>query len=109
MHFVGALKAKHWFYNYAVLNPSGQKLLLLSDVNDSEISAPQCATHYSTAGNDDVLGNVLHQNIRLSHVTVSDILDSDHLPTVFHILDHVTTKKPPETLEKFTDCKRFHN
>jgi hypothetical protein len=37
-----------------------------------------------------VLDIVAHQNIWLSHV--SDILDSEYLPTVFHILDHVKTK-----------------
>jgi hypothetical protein len=34
-----------------------------------------------------VLDIVVHRNIRLSNVIVSDILHSDHLPTVFHILD----------------------
>jgi hypothetical protein len=33
----------------------------------------------------------------------SDILDSDHLPIVFHILDHVITKNLSEPVEKFTD------
>jgi hypothetical protein len=40
---------------------------------------------------------------------VSDILDSDHLPIVFHILDHVTTKKLSDPHEKFTDAERFQN
>jgi hypothetical protein len=66
-------------------------------------------THYSPAGNDDVLDTVVHQNIRLLHVIVSDILDSDHLSIVFYVLDHVTTKKLLNPLEKFTDWERFQN
>jgi hypothetical protein len=42
-------------------------------------------------------------------VTISDILDSDHLPKVFHILDHVKSKNLPEPVEKFTDWERFQN
>jgi hypothetical protein len=47
--------------------------------------------------------------IGLSHVIVSDILDSDHLAIVFHILGHATTKKLSDPLEKFTDWERFQN
>jgi hypothetical protein len=75
----------------------------LFHANDFEISAPLNPTHYSPAENGDVLDIVVHQNIRLSHVIVSDILDSDHLPIVFHILEHVTTKELSEPFEKFTD------
>jgi hypothetical protein len=89
----GDLNAKHPFWNIAVSDSSGEKLLQLFDVNDFKISAPQSPTHYSPAGNGDVLDIVVYQSIRLSHVNVSDILDSDHLPIEFHILDHVTTKK----------------
>jgi hypothetical protein len=42
-------------------------------------------THYSPAANGDVLDIVVHQNIRVSDVIASDILDSDHLPIIFHI------------------------
>jgi hypothetical protein len=105
----GDLNSKHPFWNSAVLNPSGEKLLKLFDVNEFEISAPQYPTHYSPAGNGDVLDIVVHQNIRLSYVTVSDILDSDHLPIVFHILDHVKTRNPSEPVEKFTDWERFQS
>jgi hypothetical protein len=59
------LKAEHPFYNTAVWNPSGQKLLQLSHVNDLEISTPQCSTLYSPAGNGDVLNIVIHKNTRL--------------------------------------------
>jgi hypothetical protein len=76
------LNAKHPFWSSAVSNPSGEKLSKLFDVNEFEISTPQCPTHYSPAGKGDVLDIVVHQNIRLSDVTVSDILDSNHLPIV---------------------------
>jgi hypothetical protein len=53
---------------------------------------------------------MVHKNIRLSHVTVSDdILDSDHLPTAFHILHHVRTKNLQEPFEKCTNWERFRS
>jgi hypothetical protein len=85
----GDLNAKNPFWNNTVSNPSGRKLLLLFDVNQFQVSAPQCPNHHSPAGNGDMLDIVVHQNIRVSDVIVSDILDSDHLPIIFHILDHV--------------------
>jgi endonuclease/exonuclease/phosphatase family metal-dependent hydrolase len=103
----GDLNAKHPFWNSAVSNPSREKLLELFDVNEFEISAPQCPTHYSNAGNGDVLDIVVHQNIRLSDVIVSHTLDSDHLPIIFHILDHVKIRNLSEPVEKFTDWERF--
>jgi hypothetical protein len=57
-----------------------QKLLQLFNINDFEIWAPQCPTHYIPAGNVDVMDTVVHKNIRFSNVIVSDIPDSDHLP-----------------------------
>jgi hypothetical protein len=56
-----------------------------------------------------MLDTVVHKNIRLSHVTVSDILDSDHLPIVFYILDHVRTKNISEPIQKFTYWKQFQS
>jgi hypothetical protein len=102
------LNAKHPFWNSAVSNPSVEKVLKLFDVNEFEISPPQYPTHCSPAGND-VLDIVVHQNIRLSDVTVSDILDSDHLPIIFHILDHVKTRNLSEPVEKFTHWERFQS
>jgi hypothetical protein len=61
----------------------------LFDTSDFEISAPQCATYYYPVENVDILNIVMHKNIRLSDAIVSDILDSDHLPIIFHIMDHV--------------------
>jgi hypothetical protein len=59
----GDLNAKHLFWNSRVSNPSSEKLLDLFYWNDYEISAPQCPTHYSHAGNGDVLDIVVHKNI----------------------------------------------
>jgi hypothetical protein len=77
----------------------------LFDVNEFEILAPQCPTHYFLARNGDVL-DIVHKTIRVSDVIVSDILDSDHLPIVFHILDHVKIRNLSELIEKFTDWDR---
>jgi hypothetical protein len=57
----------------------------------------------------NVLDIVAHQNIRVSDVFVSDIVDSDHLPIIFHILDHVKLRDPSEPFEKFTDRGRFQS
>jgi hypothetical protein len=88
----GDLNAKHPLWNSAISNPSGEELLHLFDVNQFEISAPQQPTHYSPAGNGDVLDIMVHKNVRMSHVIVSDILVADRLPIVFHILDHVNIR-----------------
>jgi hypothetical protein len=56
-----------------------------------------------------VLDIVVHKNIRVSDVIISDILDSDHLPLVFHILDHVKIRNLSEPIEKFTDWNRFQS
>jgi hypothetical protein len=60
-------------------------------------------------GNCDVLAIVVHQNIRVSGVIVSDILDSDHLPIVFHILDRVNIRNISEHIKEFTDWDRFRS
>jgi hypothetical protein len=85
----GDLNAKIPFWNSTVSNHSGEKLFNLFDVNQFDISAPQFPTQYSPSGNDDVLDIVVHQDIGVSDVIVSYILDSDHLPILFHILDNV--------------------
>jgi hypothetical protein len=61
----GDLNAKHPFWNSAVSNPSGEKILHLYDVNQFEISEAQCSTHYSPTVNGDLLDIVVHQNIRV--------------------------------------------
>jgi hypothetical protein len=83
--------------------------MALFDLSEFEISAQQCPTHCSPTGNGDVVDIVVHQNIRLSDVIVSDILDSDHLPIKFHTLDHVKIRNLSEPIEKFTDWNQFQN
>jgi hypothetical protein len=95
----GDLNAKHPFRDSAVSNPSGEKLMALFDLSESEISIPQCPKHYSPVGNGDVLDIVVHKNIRLSDVTVSDILHSDHIPIIFHILDHIKIRNHSEPIK----------
>jgi hypothetical protein len=55
--------AKHPFWNSVLSNPSGREILRLFDASQFEISAPQCPTHYSHAGDGDVLDIVVNQNI----------------------------------------------
>jgi hypothetical protein len=50
----GDLNAKHPFWNTAVSNLSSEKLLDLFDVNEFEVSLPQCPTRYSPVGSGDV-------------------------------------------------------
>jgi hypothetical protein len=56
-----------------------------------------------------MLDIVVHQNIRVSDVIVSEILDSGHLPIIFHILDHVKIRNLSEPIEKFTDWDHFQS
>jgi hypothetical protein len=78
------MNAKHPFWYSVVSNPSGAILLNLLHIKEFEISASQCPTDYSPAGNGDVLDIVVHKNVQLSEVIASDILDSrpptSHLP-----------------------------
>jgi hypothetical protein len=106
--WAGDMNAKHPFWNSAVRNPSGEKLMALFDLSEFEVSAPQCPTH-SPPGNGDVLDIVVLQNIRVSDVIVSDILDSDHLPIIFDILDHVKIWDLSEPIEKFANWDRFQS
>jgi hypothetical protein len=105
----GDLNAKHPLWNSAVSNPSGENQMALFDLSEFEVSAPQYPTHYSPAGNCDVLDIVVHQNTGLSDVVFSDILYSAHLPIIFHMLDRVKIMNLSELVEKLTDCKRFQN
>jgi hypothetical protein len=52
---------------------------------------------------------VVHQNTRVSDVIISDTLDSDHLPIIFHILDHVKIRNLSEPIEKFREWDRFQS
>jgi hypothetical protein len=98
----GDLNAKHQFWNNSVSNPSGKEILELFDKNEFEISAPQCPPHYFLTGNGDILDIAVHQNIRLSDATVSDILDSDHLPIIFYLLEPVKVRNLQKPIEKIT-------
>jgi hypothetical protein len=62
---------------------------------------------HSPQGNGDVLDTVVHRNVRFSDVTVCDILDSDHLPILFHILDHVSSRDILAPVGSHTDWERF--
>jgi hypothetical protein len=104
--FAGDLNAKHPFWNSVVSNPSGPKLLNLLHLNKFEISAPQYSTQYSPTGNGDVLDIVV---LWLSEVIASDILDSDHLQIVLHLLDYIRTRSLSDPVEKFTDWKWFQS
>jgi hypothetical protein len=88
---------------------SGAKVLNLLHTKEFEISSPQCPTHYSPTRNGDVLDIVVHKNVRLSEDTVSDILDSDDLPVVFHLLDHIRTTNLSDSVDKFTHLERFQS
>jgi hypothetical protein len=59
--------------------------------------------HYTPDGRGNVLNIVVHQNIRLSEVIVTDILDSNHLPIMFSILDPVRTREVLGPVEKLIE------
>jgi hypothetical protein len=54
-------------------------------------------------GRVDVLDIVIHQNVCLSQAIVTNILDSDHIPGMLIILDHVRLREALEPDEKLTD------
>jgi hypothetical protein len=72
----GDLKEKHPVWKSEVSDPSGLKFLELFVSSNFEISTPQCSIHYTYDGRNDVLDIVVHQNVRLSEVIVTDILNS---------------------------------
>jgi hypothetical protein len=103
----GDLNAKYPFWHSIISNPSGVKLFNLLHINEFEISAPQYPTDYSPTGNGDVLDIVVHKKIRLPEVIVSDILDLDQLPIIFHFVDHRRSRNPSDTIEKFRVWEQF--
>jgi hypothetical protein len=105
----GDLNAKHPVWNSKVSNPSGLKLLDLFVNCNFYISAPQHPTLFVPDGRGDVLDIVVHKNVRLSEVRVLDIMDSDHLPIMFCILDHIKAWEILDPFEKFTDWERFQS
>jgi hypothetical protein len=80
--------------------PLGLNLLKLFVSSNFEISAPECSTHSTPDGKGDVLDIVVHQNIRLSEVTATQILDSDQLRIMFIILETVRTRQTLDPIEK---------
>jgi hypothetical protein len=83
--------------------------LNLLHIKEFEISTPHCPIHYSPTRNGDVLIIVVHNNVWPSETIVSDILDSDRLPIVWHFLDHIRTWKLSDPVDKFTDCEQFRS
>jgi hypothetical protein len=81
----GDLNTKLPVWNIKVSNLSGLKRLELFLSLNFEISAPQTSTHYTPRSRGHVLDIIVRQNVRLSDVTVTDIIDSDHLPIMFNI------------------------
>jgi hypothetical protein len=55
----------------------------------------------------EIYRTVEETNIKI--VSVSDNLNSDHVPIVFHILHLVITYKLLEPFEQFTDWRRFRS
>jgi endonuclease/exonuclease/phosphatase (EEP) superfamily protein YafD len=105
----GDLNAKHPVCNSDVSNRSGMKLLNLQDKSDFQITAPRCPIHYTPSGNGDALDVVVHRNVRLSEVQVLEILNSNHLLILFHMLDHVSSRDILAPIETYTDWERFQN
>jgi hypothetical protein len=60
--------------------------------------------HYTFDGRGDVLDNVLHQNVRIPEGIVTNILDSDHIPVMFRILNPV---RPREAVSKTLQMSKF--
>jgi hypothetical protein len=52
---------------------------------------------------------VVHQNIQQSEIIVAEVLDSDHLPIIFSIVDHVRARDALDPAEKFTDWEHFQS
>jgi hypothetical protein len=96
-------------WNSKISKKSGTRLLNLQYKRNFQISAPQYPTNYTPSGNGDVLDIVLHKNTRVSEVNVLDILDSYHLPILFYMLDHVSTRDISAPIEIFRDWEPFQN
>jgi hypothetical protein len=64
---------------------------------------------HSPAENGEMFDIAVHKNVRLSEVTVSDILDSYHLPIIFHLLEYVRTRNNLDLVDKFTDWEWFQS
>jgi hypothetical protein len=103
------LNAKHLVWNNKVSNPLGLKFLDLCVNCHFEISAQQHQTHFVPNGRGDVLDIVFHKDVRLSEVRAQDITNSDQLPIMFRILDHIKVRDILDPVETFTDLERFQS
>jgi hypothetical protein len=56
-----------------------------------------------------VLDVVLQRNVRISDVNVLEILDLDHLPILFDVLDHFSTRDNSVSIEIHTDWEKFQS
>jgi hypothetical protein len=81
----------------------------VQDESDFQISAPRYPTNYTPSGNGDVLDIVVHRNIRISDVNEQEILDSDHLPILFHMLHHDSTRNKSAPIEIHTDWEQLQS
>jgi hypothetical protein len=99
----GDLNAKHPVWNSQVSNWSDMILLNLQGNSDFQITEPRYPTHYTPSGNGDVLDIVVQRNVRLSEVQLLEILDFDHLPILFHMVDHVNCRDILAPIETHTD------
>jgi hypothetical protein len=95
------LNAKYTFRNSVVSKRSGAKLLNFIEMGLK--FQHQCPTHYYPMGNGDVLHRVVHKEVQLPQVIFCDILDYDHLPIVFHLLDLIKTRNTSVPIDKFRD------
>jgi hypothetical protein len=105
----GDLNAKRPVWNSNISNLSFLKLSGLFDRSDLTISATQCPTPSSPDGRGGVLNILVHQNVRLSEATVTEVLDSDYLPVKFSFADHVRARDVLYPAEKFTDWEQFQS
>jgi hypothetical protein len=101
------LNAKRPAWNSEVSNSRGLKFLELFVSSYFEILAPQSSRHCTPDGRGDVLDIAEYQNIRLSEVTATDTLDSNHLPIIFSILNTVKPRKAFGHVEELTDWELF--
>jgi hypothetical protein len=70
------LSAKHPVWVNNIPKFSGLKFLELCVASNLEISITHCPTYYTYDGRGDFLETVLHQNVKLTEVIATDILDS---------------------------------
>jgi hypothetical protein len=99
----GELHSKHPVCSKNISNTSDLKILELFVSTYFETSAPRYCPHYKRYGRSYVVHILVHQKVRLSEVIVTDILDSDHLPIIFNILNPVRKKEALNPVEKLTD------